>query len=57
MKNVMQCKELFDYNLAYAVCQYVVTKKKQLKYCGNVICDGNVKALIKVYINTIIILV
>ena len=34
MKNVMQCKELFDYNLAYAVCQYVVIKKKRLKKSG-----------------------
>ena len=25
----MQCKKLFDYNVAYAVCQYDVTEKKQ----------------------------
>ena len=28
IQNVMQCKELFNYNVVYAACQYVVIKKK-----------------------------
>ena len=29
IQNVMQCKELFDYNVAYVVCQYAVTKRSK----------------------------